>query len=475
MSIHSSTFPKLWKMGKITPLFKKGSTQDPGNYRPISILPVLSKLLEKHVAIHLLEFLNSHDLLHSQQSGFRAKHSCETALHYMLNDWLSSAHANELVGVMFIDFCKAFDLVDHKLLLEKLKLYKFSQSALHWFTCYLTERQQCVKVNSILSEKLQCKSGVPQGSVLGPILFLIYINDLPFHPSLERTSLFADDATNTASAKSLNIVKTKLQSNADNLLNWCKNNRMVLNVDKTKVMVISPNLRRNIDETNIEINLSDRTICQVAEEKLLGVQIDHALSWNSQVQKQKKTIIFKLFLLKRIRKFLPLETRKLFYNYYVKPHFEYCNTIWGNCSKTNIYTMTKLQKQAARLILNEQMNKENTTPSTVLFQTLDWQTFEENVKYRQALLVYKALNNGAPGYMKDMFNYIHQILTQTLRSSTENKLYLQKVHTKSIKYTGPRIWNALNKEIRNAKSVKDFKDLYHRHSSQINQTKQATH
>ena len=250
---------------------------------------------------------------------------------------------------------------------------------------------------------------------------------------------------------------------------------MVLNVDKTKVMVISPNLRRNIDETNIEINLSNRTICQVAEEKLLGVQIDHDLSWNSQVQKQKKTIIFKLFLLKRIRKFLPLETRKLFYNYYVKPHFEYCNTIWGNCSKTNIYTMTKLQKQAARLILNEQMNKENTTPSTVLFQTLDWQTFEENVKYRQALLVYKALNNGAPGYMKDMFNYIHQISTQTLRSSTENRLHLQKVHTKSIKYTGPRIWNALNKEIRNAKSVKEFKDLYHRHSSQINQTKQATH
>ena len=136
-----------------TPLFKKGSTQDPGNYRPISILPVLSKLLEKHVAIHLLEFLNSHDLLHSQQSGFRAKHSCETALHYMLNDWLSSAHANELVGVMFIDFCKAFDLVDHKLLLEKLKLYKFSQSALHWFTCYLTERQQCVKVQLYIIRK----------------------------------------------------------------------------------------------------------------------------------------------------------------------------------------------------------------------------------------------------------------------------------------------------------------------------------
>ena len=132
--------------------------------------------------------------------------------------------------------------------------------------------------------------------------------------------------------------------------------------------------------------------------------------------------------------------------------------------------MTKLQKQSARLILDEKMNKENTTPSAVLFQALDWQTFEENVKYRQALLVYEALNNGAPGYMKDVFNYIHQISTQTLRSSTENKLYLQKVDTKSIKYSGPRIWNALNKEIRNDKSVKEFKDLYHRHSSKKKKT-----
>ena len=123
-------------------------------------------------------------------------------------------------------------------------------------------------------------------------------------------------------------------------------------------MVISPNVRRNIDEINIEINLNDRIICQVAEEKLLGVQIDHALAWKAQVQNQQKAIIFKPFLLKRIRKFLPLETRKLLYNYYVKPHFEYCDTIWGNCSKTNIYTMTKLQKQTARLILDEKMNKE---------------------------------------------------------------------------------------------------------------------
>ena len=144
---------------------------------------------------------------------------------------------------------------------------------------------------------------------------------------------------------------------------------MVLNVDKTKVMVISPNLRRNIDEINIEINLSDRTICQVTEEKLLGVQM---LSPGiPKFRNKRKRSSSNYFLLKRIRKFLPLETRKLFYNYYVKPHFEYCNTIWGNCSKTNIYTMTKLQKQAARLNRNEKMNKENTTPSTVLFQTLD--------------------------------------------------------------------------------------------------------
>ncbi len=464
MSIKTNTFPDTWKVAQVTPIFKKNSTQDLNNYRPISILPVLSKLIEKHVSIHLYEYLNSHDLLTSRQSGFRAKHSCETALHQMLDDWLTCINNKETVGILFIDFCKAFDMVDHDILLQKMKVYRFSEDALKWFTSYMHNRKQCVKINQTSSKEEVIQSGVPQGSILGPVSFLLQINDLPLQPFLKSTSIFADDATSSATGKTKQEVEIKLQNKTTSLDKWCLVNKMVVSIEKTKLMLLDPGHRKSkAEKPDLNVHIQGNPLKQVKNEKLLGVHIDQSLTWDEQIKKQRQTILFKISLLKKIKKYLPLPTRKLFHNFYIKPHFEYCNTLWSNCSKANLDKMSKLQKRSARMILDEKLQRENTTPSAELFRELDWITFQQNTQFRQAQLIYKSLNNLAPPYMREIFKYVHEVVPRPLRSTTDSKLYIPKAHHKSLKYTGPRLWNSLHKDIRNAKTLKQFKTLYQKH------------
>ena len=203
----------------------------------------------------------------------------------------------------------------------------------------------------------------------------------------------------------------------------------------------------------LDISIAGKQISQATSEKLLGVQIDNNLTWREQIKKVKRTVCFKISILRRIRKSLPTDIRKVFYNLYIKPHLEYCCSVWGQCSQHDKNTLIKLQKQAARLILDAP----KLTPSHEMFTKLQWLKFDELVHQKQATMVYKSLHNLAPLYLTQMF----QLSKRTgLRSVSNNKLFLPRCHKNSLRYIGPVIWNSLPPAVRCAKTLNKFKHDY---------------
>ena len=455
-SIISGHFPKHLKTAKIYPIYKTGAKEDPSNYRPISILHTISKLFEKHVNSHLMGYLNKYNLIHPCQSGFRHKHSCNTALVKLIEKWMTSIDNGDIVGTLFIDFRKAFDMVDHTLLIKKLEYYKFSDVSLSWFKSYLSTRLQAIMSEQGLSEFAQILSGVPQGSILGPTLFLLFINDLPLSLNHCTADFYADDSTLHISDKNKTQIETKLQSDSDQVTNWSKNNKMPINYNKTTIMTLGS--RHNICKSEkININIDNHQIDTVSSHKLLGVYIDETLSWNPHIDYLCSVITSRITLLKQLSFYVPENIQKLFYQSYILPFIDYGSNSWGSTSITNIERINKLQKRAARIILKADF----TTPSADMFQRLGWMSVKHRIDYNKSVMTYKALHNLTPSYISDLLTPKAQINNRTLRSSEDGSLAQPKArtafYTGSFTFSAPKLWNSLPKAVKLAPSLNAFK------------------
>ena len=289
-SIGMGIFPSEWKIARVVPLHKKGSRSVLDNYRPISILPVISKIFEKILYEQLYEYFTTNNLLSEQQFGFRRFHSTSTALLDCTDEWYVNMDRGLYNLAVFLDLKKAFDTVNHDILLAKLELYGIKNTPLMLFKSYLSDRSQKCQVNGELSTLKYLKYGVPQSSILGPLLFLIYINDLPNCLQHSTARMFADDTNITVSGKSIKEAEVAINADLNNIREWLLSNRLSLNLVKTEYLLIGSRHNINTLEEQPRVFIGDEPIKGVQVTKTLGVKIDQFLTWDSHIDQISKNI-----------------------------------------------------------------------------------------------------------------------------------------------------------------------------------------
>ena len=313
-----------------------------------------------------------------------------------------------------------------------------------FFRNYLSGRSQLVIFDSVASEKIPVTVGVPQGSILGPLLFLLYINDLPLATENSTATMFADDSTFHSTSKSLPTLEATLNREVTHITTWCDDNRMCPNSSKTKTMLVTTAAKRaKLSEKTMDIKMDGIALENVDSEKLLGVIIEQNLSWSKHIDRVCSKIKSKLYLLSRIRTYLPRSARKQFFNSFILPHFDYCLSVWGNCTVKDSQRLDRLLKKSMRLILNCNLD----TPSHVMFRTLKWFPIRFRYKHKIAISVYKGLNGLAPGYISDLIDYYNPDTNVLLRSVEDKKLDVpfsrSELFIKAFSISGPNTYNLL--------------------------------
>ena len=450
----ANIFPDDWKLARVTPIFKKGKKDDMDNYRPISVISVVAKIFEKLIFEQLYEYLNNNNLIAASQSGFRPLHSTLTALMEATDKWSINIDNGLLNGVIFIDLKKAFDTIDQTILLQKLQMCGVDQNGIKFFESYLSNRSQRCCVNGELSDAVKITCGVPQGSNLGPLLFLIYINDLP--NCLKRASprMFADDTNISIAAKSVAELDLMINSEMKNLHQWLITNRLSLNVAKTKFMIIGSRQRLLVHNDHISIEIDGKAIERVYETKSLGLQIDEHLTWARHVENVSKKIASAIGALKRVRQFIDTDTALKIYIALIQPYFDYCSAVWDGLNITLNDKLQKLQNRAARIITKSRYD----TSSSELFGKLGWDNLLVRRKKHRAILMFKTVNDLTPHYLRELFQ--SRSTGYNLRNS-ENTLFVAKPRTnygkRSFSYSGAVLWNELPQNMRAIGSLNQFK------------------
>ena len=358
-------FPKCWKTARVTPVFKGGDPNDPSNYRPISILPILSKIFEKHINKCLMTFLTDIKAIHPLQSGFRSNYSCSDAVHKVVSDVLHQKQKNRCVIGMFLDFCKAFDCVNHDILFNKLASYKIIGPSLKLIKSFLDDRQQYVFYNQIASEKKPINIGVPQGSILAPTLFLVFINDMLNLPLSSTAYAYADDTVFICHQKDPQSLEQHCRGDLGVIQEWCYNNRMTINIKKSHYLVFG-NAKHKFD-----LKFSNTTLLQSSTTKLLGFTISDSMSFDNHIELIKTKIQKNTNLLQLCRTFLTTQSARQFYFQFIHCHIINGIQFFLNISpKYQLDSLYVYQKAALRIIANIHYNPVQLSNTFFLCRTL---------------------------------------------------------------------------------------------------------
>ena len=451
LCITQGYFPIELKTGCLTPIFKSGSKNDVCNYRPVCSLSPFSKILERLTYNRMINFIEKNSILSETQFGFRKGFSTEAAITQFVDEIHKGLNDRQYTAAVFMDLSKAFDVLDHDILKLKLEHYGFRGIFLEFILNFIKERKYFVSVNGLKSDTKTVTNGVPQGSTLGPLLFLLYVNDMKASSGLLRFNQFADDTTTTYTGKDLDIVKETVENETKKVLTWLAANKLIINIKKTHTMLFTNKRGNNTLHITIQnIELEQKDSC-----KFLGIIIDKNLSWKSHIEYITNKISKNIALLGRLKHTFPKSILKSLYYSLVLPYLNYGNIIWASADKTCLNGMVILQKKAIRIISKAQYFAH----SGPLFKTLEILSLEKIYKLNCLLFIYKIVNMNMYKEMKKRVfrnSDVHSHITRN-RSQYRIPRTRLKCIRQSCLHFGLSLWNSIDKEITNSKTIYIFK------------------
>ena len=472
LSIELKTVLQDWKLSRVTPVYKgKGSREEFSNYRPISVICHIAKIFEKLVQAQVMNYLNEHELITIDQSAYLKHHNTQTSLHRVVNDWSWNIEDGDITGVCALDISKCFDTISHDILLRKLNFYGFGDNVVEWFRSYLCHRGHMVSCNNKCSNVDYVEIGVPQGSVLGPTLFLIYVNDINNNLDSTCCNLYADDVLIYCSGKELSDVNSKMQNSLDIMKEWYDNNLLVINSSKSCTMLVTTRQREALlnnsenVQSHIDLMLNGDHLNYVENCKYLGVEIDKNLSWCTHIQELCKQLNNMVWTLARLRKFLPRTSLIEIYKSIVQPKIDYAITLWGYSTDINVNKIQRMQNRAIRAIVNnfDFVNYRGID----LVKDLNLFTVRQRRDYFMSLFMFKTIHGLVPNYISNEILMSVDVIERISRNVDENDLYVPNVFKecakKAFTYTGPKIWNSLPTRLKECTNLDVFKQEARKH------------
>ena len=446
--IEENVFPDKMKMANITPLYKKKDKLNKDNYRSVNLLIALSKILEKIIATQIYDHMQS--LFHVYLSGFRKLHGCHDILIRLTEDWRQALDDGKTIGVVAIDLSKAFDCMPHGLLIAKMNAYGFSLDVCKLLKSYLVDRKQRVKIGEIKSEWTTNIKGVPQGSILGPLLFNIFINDFLFHELYSKVYNYADDNTLSCVDNDINQIQRKLQLDCITAMQWFESNNMRANADKFQLMFL--NRQNSYLDKRLQINSC--TIKASPNIMILGVEIDHELNFKNHIDDICNKTSKQINALKRMKHFLDQSCKKIIYNSYISSNFNYCPIVWMFTGKMNLDKLEKTNKRALRYVINNYDAEYDDICNDQKVLNIHRRCIKT-----VAIQMYKIKQQKVPTYVQELFS-----IRESYYNIRDNDLFeipcfkTVKYGKKSFRYFGAKLWANIPKEIKSKPSLTCFKD-----------------